>query len=86
MDTKVIHKSAGHQDESPEWVHADQVWFIPGREGRDNEGRILILLHKLSGGKSPVLFLSIDAEKVFDRVDWGFMLNTLEALGLGRMV
>lgn len=80
-------QSTGHQDERPECLHADQVGLIPGREARDNGVGTLLLLHKLSGGRSPVLFLSIDAERVFDSVDWGFMMNTLEALRIGpRMV
>lgn len=35
----------------------------------------------------PGLLLSIDAKKAFDRVDWGFMIQTLETMGIGpRMI
>lgn len=68
-------------------MHADQVGFIPGREGRGNVVRTLLLLQKIRKGSTPGLLLSIDAEKVFDRVDWGFMMNTLEVMGIGpRMI
>lgn len=49
-------------------VHPDLVGFVPGREGRDNGVRTLLLLQKIKNGGSPDLFLSIDAEKAFDRV------------------
>lgn len=68
-------------------VHPDQVGFIPGREGRGNGLRTLLLLQKIKKGGSPVLVLSMDAEKAFIRVDWGFMIETLESMGVGpRMI
>lgn len=62
-----------------ELVHPDQVGFIPGREGRDNGVRTLLLLQEIKINESPGLFLSIDAEKAFDRVDWGLMIKTIRA-------
>lgn len=64
-----------------EWIHEDQTGFIPGRESKDNSIRTLLLLRKKSSWESPFLLLSIDAEKAFDKVDWGFI--TIENLGLG---
>lgn len=34
-------------------------------------------------GKKPLLFLSVDAEKAFDRLDWEYMLATLRHAGIG---
>lgn len=67
-----------------EIVHLDQVGFIPGREGRDNGIKTLLAVQKTKDGGAPGLLLSIDAEKAFDRVDWGFMQGTLEEIGLGE--
>lgn len=50
-------------------VQADQVGFIPGREGRDNGIRTLLAVQKIKDSKAPGLLLSINAEKAFDRVD-----------------
>ena len=62
-------------------VHPDQTGFIQGREGRDNGVRAILIIQKMKATGSPGLLLSIDAEKAFDRVDWGLMLRTLEEMG-----
>lgn len=84
-DTKLYAKVlAGRlKDKMTTLVHPDQVGFIPGREGRDNGVRSLLLLESTKSNGSPALFLSMDAEKAFDRVDWGLMIKTLEFLGVG---
>lgn len=63
-------------------VHADQVGFIPGREGCDNRVRMLLVVQKIKKGQAPELLFSIDAEKAFDGVVI-FMLKTLEVMGVG---
>lgn len=84
-DTKLYAKVlAGRlKDKMTTLVHPDQVGFVPGREGRDNGVRLLLLLESTKSGGSPALFLSMDAEKTFDRVDWGLMIKTLKYLGVG---
>lgn len=64
-------------------VHVDQVRFIPGREEKDNRVRTLLLVKEIKKSRFPGLLLSIDTEKAFDRVDWGFMRKTLEVMGIG---
>ena len=64
-------------------VYNDQVGFIPCRESRDNSIKTLLLIQRIKEGKSPGLLLSIDAEKAFDRVDWGYLQTTLEFFGVG---
>lgn len=66
-----------------EWINADQVGFIPGREGRDSGVKTLLLLQHVNRDGYPVLFLSIDAKKAFDGGDWGFMMATLKETGIG---
>ncbi|PIO23924.1 hypothetical protein AB205_0061220 [Aquarana catesbeiana] len=68
------------------WIHSDQTGFIPGRERRDNGVRSLLVMDAMKMKGTPGLLLSINAEKAFDRVDWGFMLRTLRAVGLGGTI
>lgn len=63
-------------------IHPDQVGFISGREGRDNSIKTLLAVQKIKKSGAP----GLDAEKAFDRVDWDFMMGTLEEIGLGDRI
>lgn len=65
-------------------IHPDQVGFIRGRQGRDNSIKTLLVAQEIKKSGVPGLLLSIDAEKAFDRVDWDFMMSTLEEVGCGE--
>ncbi|XP_056403189.1 transmembrane protein 260 isoform X1 [Hyla sarda] len=64
-------------------VHPDQSGFMRSREARDNTVRAFSVINRATTLKKPLLLLSLDAEKAFDRVDWGFLRATLEQIGLG---
>uniref|UniRef100_A0A8C5WGU9 Reverse transcriptase domain-containing protein n=1 Tax=Leptobrachium leishanense TaxID=445787 RepID=A0A8C5WGU9_9ANUR len=64
----------------PSLVKRDQVGFIPAREARDGTIRTLNVIHEARGSKTPMLLLSTDAEKAFDRVSWPFMFSTMRAM------
>uniref|UniRef100_A0A8C5R1L2 Reverse transcriptase domain-containing protein n=1 Tax=Leptobrachium leishanense TaxID=445787 RepID=A0A8C5R1L2_9ANUR len=66
----------------PLLIDPDQVGFIPGREARDATTRVIDAISLAHRGSSPVLLLSTDAEKAFDRVLWPFMKLTLAKFGL----
>lgn len=86
LDTKLLAKILAPrlQEHIGDLVHPDQTGFIKGRETRENTTRALHILHwmRFSPDRAPRITLSIDAEKAFDRVNWGFM-KVLGKKGLG---
>lgn len=53
----------------PQFVHSDQVEFVPTREARDNTTKAMNLIHAAQTRKIPMLLPSTNAEKAFDRVN-----------------
>lgn len=57
-------------------INPDQTGFIPGCQGRNNIRRALNLQ-----SVHPSMFLSLDAQKAFDRVDWSYLNYTMGQMG-----
>ena len=70
-DLKVLCKILARRVEEiiPTIIDKDQCGFIRGRQGFHNVKRVLNILHSQKGAQDTA-FLSIDAEKAFDRVEW----------------
>lgn len=68
----------------PKLIHSDQVGFVSMREARDNTIKAINLIHAAHVGKIPMLLLSTDVEKSFDRVNWVFLTETLKHIVLGQ--
>lgn len=65
----------------PNLIDPDQVGFIKGRQAPDGTRRILNIISRLESTKTQALLLSLDAEKAFDRIHWGFAFQTLSKFG-----
>lgn len=63
-------------------ISCDQVGFIKNRCSGDNMRRLIHLMHKSKSSLDPVAAFSLDAEKAFDRVEWGFLVAVPSRLGL----
>ena len=61
----------------------DQTCGVPGRYIGENVALLRDVVAFASSSGAPVAILSLDQEKAFDRVDWGFMRSTLVAMGFG---
>lgn len=62
-----------------------QTGFIPGRQGHDNIMIMELLLKETNEWTAGVAaILSLDQEKAYDRVGWGYFHRVLEAFGSGK--
>lgn len=71
------------------YVHIDQVGFIPGRLGPDQIRRAVDIISVLQLGWSgdphqEGMLLSIDLEKAFDSVSWSYMFELLGTWGFSE--
>ncbi|CAM2104885.1 unnamed protein product [Caretta caretta] len=64
-------------------VHPDQTYTVPGRSIFDNLYLVWDLLELGCRDGLSFALLSLDQEKVFNRVDYGYLLSTLRAFGFG---
>jgi hypothetical protein len=67
----------------PKIIFPLQSAFVPKRNIQDNTilAHELLLTFKAKRGKSGFMFLKMDMEKAFDRMEWTFLLAILEKLG-----
>lgn len=89
VDIKIFSKILANRllNFLPSIVSPDQVGFIPGCEARDNTSKAINIHYLTTQTKQNGFFLSLDAEKAFDRVSWDYMTAVLQAIGLGpRMI
>lgn len=79
VDCKILTKVLAMRLESvlPPLIHSDQVGFIKGRSSSDNVRRLLHLIQLNRDESTPIAAFSLDAQKAFDRVEWGFLRHTL---------
>ncbi|CAM2097033.1 unnamed protein product [Caretta caretta] len=64
-------------------IHPDQTYIVPGRSIFDNLFLVRDLLELGRRDGLSFALLSLDQEKAFDRVDYGYLLSTLQAFGFG---
>lgn len=67
----------------PQLISPQQTGFVPGRNILDNIALAWMTKDFINHNKIPALFLQIDFEKAFDRIEHSYLWAVLEKLGLG---
>lgn len=60
----------------------DPSGFTKGRQASDATRRMINITHHVENTKLPSLLLSLDAEKAFNMVHWGYLSAVLTKFGL----
>lgn len=65
----------------PSLIHPDQSGFTNGHQTADATRRLINIIHLANKTRTPSLLLALEAEKVFDRIHWEYLVQVINGFG-----